>query len=93
MLINKDLIELKKITSNVSWQDFDAYEKLKSRLKEEKRILKILEKQASEKLSEEITNAIPFMKDGSLIPPSNVSMSVNRNGGIVVRSQDIQGVN
>ena len=31
------------------------------------------------------------MKDGSSIPPSNVSMSVNRNGGIVVRSQDIQG--
>ena len=33
------------------------------------------------------------MKDGSSIAPSNVSMSVNRNGGIVVRSQDIQGVN
>ena len=31
------------------------------------------------------------MKDGSSIPLSNVSMSVNRNGGIVVRSQDIQG--
>ena len=31
------------------------------------------------------------MKDGSSISPSNVSMSVNRNGGIVVRSQDIQG--
>ena len=31
------------------------------------------------------------MKDGSSILPSNVSMSVNSNGGIVVRRQDIQG--
>jgi len=65
--IDKDLIELKKITSNVSWKDFDAYENLKNRLKEERRLLKILEKQAAEKLSEEITNALPYIKDGSLI--------------------------
>ncbi len=65
--LDKDLIELKKITSNISWQDFDAYEKLKSRLKEERRLLRILEKQAAEKLSEEITNALTFIKDGSLI--------------------------
>ena len=45
--LDKDLIELKKITSNISWQDFDEYEKLKSRLKEERRLLRILEKQAS----------------------------------------------
>ena len=39
--LDKDLIELKKIASNVSWKDFDAYEKLKNRLKE-RRLLKIL---------------------------------------------------
>ena len=65
--LDKDLIELKKITSNVSWKDFYAYEKLKNRLIEERRLLKILEKQASEKLSEEITNALPYINDGSLI--------------------------
>jgi len=65
--LDKDLIELKKITSNVSWKDFDSYEKLKNRLKEERRLLKILEKQAAEKLSDEITNALPYIKDGSLI--------------------------
>ena len=59
--LDKDLIELKKITSNVSWKDFDAYEKLKNRLKEERRLLKILEKQSAEKLSEEITNALPYI--------------------------------
>ncbi|MBO8234463.1 DEAD/DEAH box helicase [Prochlorococcus marinus XMU1419] len=65
--LDKDLIELKKITSNFSWKDFDAYEKLKNRLKEERRLLKILEKQAAEKLSEEITNALPYIDEGSLI--------------------------
>ena len=65
--LDKDLIKLKKIISNISWQDFDAFENLKSRLKEERRLLKILEKQAAEKLSDEITNALPFIKDGSLI--------------------------
>ncbi|MBO6959987.1 MAG: DEAD/DEAH box helicase [Prochlorococcus marinus CUG1438] len=65
--LDKDLTKLKKITSDVSWKDFDDYEKLKNRLKEERRLLKILEKQAAEKLSEEITHALPYIKDGSLI--------------------------
>ena len=65
--LDRDLIELKKITSNISWQDFDAYEKLKSRLKEERRLLRILEKQASEKLSDEIANALTVIKNGSLV--------------------------
>ena len=65
--LERDLKELKKITSNISWQDFDSYEKLKSRLKEERRLLRILEKQAAEKLSEEITSALTFIKYGSLI--------------------------
>ena len=45
--LERDLKELKKITSNISWQDFDSYEKLKSRLKEERRLLRILEKPVS----------------------------------------------
>ena len=40
---------------------------MKSSLKEERRLLRILEKQAVEKLSEEITSALTFIKDGSLI--------------------------
>ena len=47
--LDKDLSELKKITSNVSWKDFDSFEKLKNRLKEEE-LLKILEKQAAENI-------------------------------------------
>ena len=66
-ILEKELDKLKEITKNISWQDFDSYEKLNSRLKEERRLLRILEKQASKRLSEEISLAVKFIKDGSLI--------------------------
>ena len=65
--LEKDMLYLKEITNDISWQDFDTYEKLKNRLKEEKRLLKILEKQASDKLQEEISKAIKYLKNGTLI--------------------------
>ena len=65
--LENDLNNLKKITHNISWKDFDTYEKFKNRLKEERRLLKILEKQASSKLMEEIVIAIEFLDNGSLI--------------------------
>ena len=83
--LDKDLIELKKITSNVSWKDFDNYEKLKNRLKEERRLLKILEKQSAEKLSEEITNALPYIKDGSLISIKAPQMKRKIVPGLICR--------
>jgi len=66
-ILEKELKNLKNITKNISWNDFDNYEKLKGRIKEERRLLKILEKQASEKLIEEIVIAVEFLKIGSLI--------------------------
>ena len=65
--LNDELHHLEKITKNISWDDFDLYEKIKSRLKEERRILKILEKEASKKLIEEIIKAIKFLDNGTLI--------------------------
>ena len=66
-ILEKELKNLKNITKNISWNDFDNYEKLKGRIKEERRLLKILEKQASKKLLEEIVIAVEFLKIGSLI--------------------------
>ena len=65
--LDEELTNLKNLTHNISWKDFDSYEKLKNRLKEERRLLRILEKQASNKLIEEISIAIKFLEDGSLI--------------------------
>ncbi len=65
--LKKELNRLRQLTLNISWEDFDHFEKLRMRVKEERRILKILEKQASNKLSEEIIIAIKFILDGSFI--------------------------
>ena len=65
--LETELKNLKNVTRNISWKDFDNYEKLKGRIKEERRLLKILEKQASRKLSEEIIIAVEFLEIGSLI--------------------------
>ena len=65
--LNEELLNLKNISNKISWDDFDSYEKLKSRLKEERRLLKILEKQASQNLHEEISSAIQFLDDGSVV--------------------------
>ena len=65
--LNEELNNLRKLTLNISWEDFDKFESLKMRIKEERRILKILEKQASKKLSEEIIIALKFLEDGSFI--------------------------
>tara|TARA_Y100001978_G_scaffold167949_1_gene156234 strand:- start:9813 stop:12392 length:2580 start_codon:yes stop_codon:yes gene_type:complete len=66
-VLENELTNLKDITQNISWQDFDKYEKLKNRMKEERRLLKILEKQASKKLLDEISSAIKFLKEGTFI--------------------------
>ena len=41
-ILEKELKNLKNITKNIAWNDFDDYEKLKGRIKEERRLLKIL---------------------------------------------------
>ncbi len=66
-ILDKELSDLKMLTNNISWQDFDLYEKLKGRLKEERRLLKILEKQSAINLLEEIIIAAKSLKNGSLI--------------------------
>ena len=66
-VLQKELNNLKAITNNIEWKDFEAYEKLTARLKEERRLLRILEKQASIKLSEEIANALKFLDNGSFL--------------------------
>ena len=65
--LQKELIRLNELTHNIAWKDFESYEKLTGRLKEERRLLRILEKQASIKLAEEISHALQFLKNGSFI--------------------------
>ena len=57
----------KKISQDIPWSDFEKYEKVKSHLKEERRLLKILQKQSAETLSSELNLALEFANKGTLI--------------------------
>ncbi len=51
----------------VAWEDFEDYEKQRGRLREERRILRILQQQAEETLAHELTLALRFASEGTLL--------------------------
>jgi superfamily II RNA helicase len=51
----------------VPWEDFEDYEKQRGRLREERRLLRILQHQAEETLAHELTLALQFASEGSLV--------------------------
>jgi len=51
----------------VAWDDFEDYEKQRGRLREERRILRILQQQAEETLAHELTLALRFASEGTLL--------------------------
>jgi superfamily II RNA helicase len=51
----------------VAWDDFEDYEKQRGRLREERRLLRILQQQAEETLAHELTLALRFASEGTLL--------------------------
>ena len=54
-------------SGDVPWEDFEDYEKQRDRLREERRILRILQQQAEETLAHELTLALQFSSEGTLV--------------------------
>ena len=52
---------------DVPWEDFEAYEKQRGRLREERRLLRILQQQAEETLAHELTLSLQFASTGTLV--------------------------
>ncbi len=64
----KNQLEILQSTAeDVPWEDFDVYEKSKGRLREERRLLRILQQQAAETLENELTSALQFSSTGTLV--------------------------
>jgi len=51
----------------VPWDDFEDYEKMRGRLREERRLLRTLQHQAEETVVHELTLALQFASEGSLL--------------------------
>ncbi len=61
------LEELQGVAGEVPWSDFEDYEKRRNRLREERRLLRILQQQAAETLANELTLALQFASLGTLV--------------------------
>ena len=65
--LREQLSHLSDTTVEVAWDDFEDYEKQRGRLREERRILRILQQQAEETLAHELTLALRFASEGTLV--------------------------
>mgnify|MGYP001316693755 CR=1 FL=1 len=65
--LKSQLNTMQGTAEDIPWDDFQDYEKRRARLKEERRLLRILQKQAAETLSNELTSALQFSCIGTLV--------------------------
>jgi superfamily II RNA helicase len=65
--LRQQLETLRDSSGDVPWEAFEAYEKERGRLREERRLLRTLQQQAEETLAHELTLALQFASEGSLV--------------------------
>ena len=65
--LQAQLATLEGGAGEVPWEQLDAYEKQRGRLREERRLLRILQQQAEETVAHELTLALQFASEGSLL--------------------------
>lgn len=65
--LDRERLELLSQLEGIDWDQLEQYEKLKGRLKEEKRLLKILQDQAEETVASSMAVALSFAVAGTLI--------------------------
>ena len=65
--LREQLGDLSGTVQEVDWEDFEDYEKQRGRLREERRLLRILQQQAEETLAHELTLALRFASEGTLV--------------------------
>jgi len=65
--LQAQLAALELGSGDVPWEDFEAYDKQRGRLREERRLLRILQSQAAETLAHELTLALQFSSEGTLV--------------------------
>ena len=73
---------------DVPWEDFEEYEKLRGRLREERRLLRILQQQAEETLANELTLALQFASTGTLVSLKSTAAARRRRRSRCDRRQD-----
>ena len=65
--LSAQLAALESSGGDVPWEEFEDYEKQRGRLREERRLQRILQQQAEETLAHELTLALQFASEGTLV--------------------------
>ena len=81
------LYELRGLTGDIQWEDFENYEKKRGRLKEERRLMRILQKQAAETLANELTLALKFSSVGTLVSIKTPHFGRRISPAVIVEKQ------
>ena len=83
--------QLEGVAGDVPWQDFEDYEKLRARLREERRLLRILQQQAEETLANELTLALQFASRGTLVSLKSPQLRGQVTPAVIVDKVDGSG--
>ena len=76
---------------DVPWDDFEDYEKRRGRLREERRLLRTLQHQAEETLAHELTLALQFSSEGTLVSLKTPQLKGRVTPAVIVRKVDGPG--
>ena len=83
--IKEEFEEYKTFSEDVPWEEFERYEKIKSHLKEERRLLKILQKQSAETLFNELILALELVNNGTLISIKTSQLREKVTPAVIIR--------
>jgi superfamily II RNA helicase len=85
------LEDLRSTAADVPWEEFESYEKQRGRLREERRLLRILQQQAEETLANELTLALQFASEGTLVSLKAPQLRGGVTPAVIVAKQDGPG--
>ncbi|MEB3271594.1 MAG: DEAD/DEAH box helicase [Synechococcus sp.] len=71
----------------VPWEDLEDYEKCRGRLREERRLLRILQQQAEETVAHELTLALQFASEGTLVSLRSPQLRSRVTPAVIVAKQ------
>ena len=83
--------QLEGVAGDIPWEDFEEYEKLRGRLREERRLLRILQQQAEETLANELTMALQFASTGTLVSLKSPQLRGRVTPAVIVDKVDGPG--
>jgi superfamily II RNA helicase len=89
--LRSQLLHLSDHAVEVAWDDFEDYEKQRGHLREERRLLRILQQQAEETLAHELTLALRFASEGTLVSLKAPLLRGRVTPAVIVEKQEGPG--